>query len=331
LIRITLDSGVYGYGEVSATRNWSGEDADTAEHFVRDVIAPRLVGENINPVQRLTTIINSAVAGNPFTKAGVNTALWDVLGRMLCFPVATLLGGIHRVQVPVKISLSGDNERLLQCYEAAYAKGFRAFKVKVGRGVSGDVDRVRLARDTVGPDVFLGVDANGGWSHREAIQVIPHLLDAGVGFLEQPLSPDDLGGARALRKFGIPVVADETVYSLGDLVKALRADACDGVSLYVGKSGSLEGMLQSAIVAAAFGQAVVVGSNAEMGVGAAAMIHVAAACPNLGFIPSDIIGHHFYERDILEKPLDIDGQFARLPAGPGLGVEVAEDIRSKFK
>ena len=331
VVRVSLTSGAYGYGEVSATRNWSGEDAVSATHFIRDVLAPALVGQPVSPVAALAARMDLALSGNPFTKAALDTALWDALGRSLGLPVAMLLGGSYRTEVPVKISLSGDGERLRACHEAAVAKGFRAFKVKVGKGLAGDLARVRLARELAGPETFLGADANGGWSRAEASRGLPSLRELGLAMVEQPLAAGDLAGLSGLRGGGLPILVDESVYGPADLVRVLRAEAADGVSLYVGKSGGLRHLVTSAAMAAHFGLDVVIGSNAELGIGSAAMLHAAAACPRLGDTPSDIIGHHFYTEDILAEPLDIDGRRARLPEGPGLGVELREDIRRSLR
>lgn len=330
LVRVVTSADVAGYGEVSATPLWSGEDAETATHMIRDVLRPILVGEPLAPVARLTGLMDRALAANPFTKAGVNTALWDALGRTLGLPVAALLGGPFREAVPIKWSLSGDGEALETAYAAALEIGLRAFKVKVGLGVDGDVARFALARRLVGEDTFLGADANGGWSRLEAARAIHGLASLGAAFVEQPVAPSDLDGHRELRRAGLPVVLDESVYSPDDLVCAIRADAADAVAVYVGKSGGLERAVLTARVAQLFGLDVLVGSNGEMGVGAAAQIHVACACERLGAIPSDIIGRLFYEEDTLAAPLPIDGVEARLPDGAGLGVEPSAEIAGRF-
>jgi L-alanine-DL-glutamate epimerase-like enolase superfamily enzyme len=331
VVRLRLRSGAYGYGEVSATRNWSGEDADSAVHFIRDVLASSLLGRPVHPVARLTALMDRALSGNPFTKAAVNTAAWDALGRSLGLPVAALLGGPYRTEIPVKISLSGDGERLEDCHAAARDKGFAAFKVKVGKDLTGDLARVRLARQLVGGETFLGADANGGWSRVQASRALPCLRDLGLAMIEQPVAAADVAGLASLRGAGLPVLVDESVYGPADLVRVLRQEAADGVSLYVGKSGGLEALVASAVLATHFGLDVVIGSNAEMGIGSAAMVHAAAACPRLGDTPSDIIGHHFYTEDTLEKPLDIDGRRAVLPPGPGLGVELRTDIVRRLR
>lgn len=232
---------------------------------------------------------------------------------------------------PTKISLSGDGDDLREGYETAAALGFRAFKVKVGRDPDTDVARVRLARELVGDRALLGVDANGGWSRPMALDTVPRLAELDIAFVEQPVAADDLEGMRQVRALGIPVVADESVYSAADVERVVRSGAADVVSIYVGKSSGLERAVAAARVASSLGAGVVIGSNGEMDLGAAAQLHVACACEQLGLLPSGIIGHHFYEEDrTLEEPLVIEDSVARLPDGPGLGVRPSEEIRRSF-
>ena len=331
LVRVVTDDGVEGYGEVSATAAWSGEDAVTATHFVRTLLGPLLVGRPLAPVEAHAAELDRVLRGNWFTKAGVNTALWDALGRTRGVPVAELLGGPFRRVVPVKISLSGDGDELRAGYETAVELGFRAFKVKVGRDPAGDVARVALARQLAGPDAFVGADANGGWPLDVALRTVPRLAESGVAFVEQPVGAHYLEGLCAVRALGVPVVADESVYEPADVRRVGELGAADVVSLYVGKSSALERAVESARLAHALGMGVVIGANGELGIGAAAQLHLACACERLGPIPHGVIGHHFYEEEpTLAAPLDIDGAVARLPDGPGLGVEPTDDVRRRF-
>jgi L-Ala-D/L-Glu epimerase / N-acetyl-D-glutamate racemase len=331
LVRVRTSDGVEGYGEVSGTAPWSGEDAVTATHFVRDLIAPLLVGRPLAPVAANAALVDTYLAGNPFTKAGVDTALWDALGRTVGLPLAMLLGGPFRDEVPVKISLSGDGDVLAAAYETAAGLGFGAFKVKVGRNPEADAARVALARELAGPEAELGVDANGGWSRGDAERGVRLMEPSRIAFAEQPVHATDLEGMRQLRSLGVPVVADESVYSAADVIRIAQAGAADVISIYVGKSAGPARAVRAAALAAAHGLDVVIGSNGEMGVGAAAQLHVACACERLGPIPCGIAGHHFYEDEgTLAEPLDIDGRRARLPDGPGLGVELSEDVRRRF-
>jgi L-Ala-D/L-Glu epimerase / N-acetyl-D-glutamate racemase len=332
LVRVVTSEGIEGFGEVSATAAWSGEDEMTAEHFVRDVFAPLLRGRPLMPISDLSRELDRVVRGNAFTKSGLNTALWDALGRTLDVSVCKLLGGPYRDAVPVKISLSGDGAELDEGFETARRLGFRAFKVKVGKGPAADVARVARARTLAGPDALIGVDANGGWTRADALAVVPELARHDIAFVEQPVEASDLAGMRDVRTLGIPVVADESVYGPEDVAQVAALDAADVVSLYVGKSSSLERAVQSAHLAKSLGLGVVIGANGEMGLGAAAQLHVACACEDLGPIPSGITAHHFYEEEpTLERPLDIDGCHAVLPAGAGLGVDLRDDIRRMFR
>ena len=331
LVRVITQDGLEGYGEITATAAWSGEDEFTARHFVRDVFAPLLLGRPLEAIPALMRELDRVVRGNAFTKAGVNTALWDALARSRGRSVCELLGGPYRHEVPVKISLSGDGEELEAGFALAQALGFRAFKVKVGKEPAADLARVARARELAGAAAFIGVDANGGWSRDEALSVVPRLADAHVAFVEQPVDAADLRAMRDVRELGVTVVADECVYTGEDIARVASAAAADVVSLYVGKSAGLERAVASARLATSLGIGVVIGANGEMGLGAAAQLHVACACEDLAAIPCGITGHHFYEEDpTLLRPLDIDGRRAALPAGPGLGVELSDGVRRTF-
>ncbi|WP_040407616.1 mandelate racemase/muconate lactonizing enzyme family protein [Amycolatopsis nigrescens] len=332
LVRVVTTDGTEGYGEVSATPLWSGEDGTSAQHFISGVLTPALLGRPLAPVGALESVMDRALAGNPFTKAGLSTALWDAYARGLGVPLATALGGPYRDEVPIKLSLSGDGADLDRTYAAAVEAGFRSFKVKVGLGVPGDLARMARARELAGAGVFLGMDANGGWSRAEARAAVRGLAEFDPAFVEQPVAPGDLAGMAALRSAGLPVIADESVFGVDDLVRLVRADAADVVSLYVGKAGGPGRAVAMGGLAAAFGVDTLIGSNGELGLGAAAQLHVACALPELSTgLPSDIIGAHYYAEDILEEPLDSDGVRVRLGSGPGLGVLPRDDIRRRFR
>lgn len=332
LVRVTGSNGLVGYGEVSATPLWSGEDAASAAHFIRTLLAPAVVGRPLSPVAALDDAMDAVLARNHFTKAGVSTALWDLAARSRDLTLAEALGGPFRTSVPIKCSLSGTPDHMRTAFAYARAQGFERFKVKVGLGVEGDVARVALARELAGPDAFLGVDANGGWTPAEARRAMVELAPYGVAFVEQPVAARDLAAMAALRGLDQPIVADESVGDLADLVAVLRAEAADVVSLYIGMSGGPGRAVRLGTVAAAFGLDSVLGSNGEFGIGAAAQLHVACALERLSAeIPSDIIGRHFYTEDVLATPLPSTGSVVTLPDAPGLGVEPRADLVERFE
>ncbi|MBL8222880.1 MAG: hypothetical protein JNL62_26815, partial [Bryobacterales bacterium] len=107
VLRVHTDEGITGLGEVSCTAIWSGEDATTAVHLIAAYLEPVLVGEDPRDVERLTFQMRRALAGNPFTKSGIEIALWDILGKSVGLPVYRLLGGAVRERIPIKMSVSG--------------------------------------------------------------------------------------------------------------------------------------------------------------------------------------------------------------------------------
>lgn len=328
LVRVVTSSGVEGIGEVSATLTWSGEDSLTAERVIDAVLRPALLGQPLVPVAALEARMDRVLAGNPFTKAGLSIALWDAYARTLDVPLALALGGPLRTTIPVKCSLSGNGDRLAAGYRMAKSSGFGAFKIKIGMDVATDIERMREARELAGVGAFIGLDANGGYDRARARRAVEGMVPYAPAFLEQPLPPADLAGMRELRALGLPIVADESVFGMADLMALIRADAADVVSLYVGKSGGPGRAVEMGAVAAAAGLRVILGSNGELGVGAAAQLHVAAAVSGLtDEIPSDIIGAHYYDEDVLESGLDATGERATLTDAPGLGVVLREEYR----
>jgi muconate cycloisomerase/chloromuconate cycloisomerase len=330
-VRVTLENGVEGFGEVSGTLNWSGEDASTAEPIIRDLIAPLLIGKSLEDFSKLLSRIENATVGNSFTKAGVEMALWDALGKCENKPVYSLLGGKKRDEVQVKISISGDGQQIADGYEEARRSGFRKFKVKVGHGRTRDLPRFSFLRDLAGADSYIGADANCGWSRSEAEYCIQELKKMKVAFIEQPLDREDYVGSHELRSFELPIVADESVFTESELDCIVSEDAASDVSIYIGKSGGINNAYRMANKANKNGLGVIIGSNAELGIGTAAQLHVAAACSRLSEIPSDIIGHHFYTEDVLEVPNDIDGLVAKVNNQAGLGVRLLPEILRTFR
>lgn len=334
IVKVHTDEGITGLGEVSCTPIWSGEDHFTAARFIDALLAPALVGQDPTEIQRLTLRMHRALAGNPFTKSGIEMALWDILGKVAGLPVYKLLGGSVRDSVPTKFSISGlEPPRAAEIARWAFDQGFRTMKVKVGIDPNADVARVHAVRDEVGPGVRLGVDANGGWSPRLAIQMIRRLSEFDIFFVEQPVPAGDAAWMADVRAHTeVPILADESVYTPQDAIALVRAGAADVLSVYVGKGGIGQAR-KTAAVAEAAGITCTVGSNLELGIASAAMIHLALATSGIGAedFPCDIIGPLYYESDLLKNPLPLRGGEARAPELPGLGVELDESQVQRYR
>jgi muconate cycloisomerase len=336
LVRLHTDEGPVGLGEASCTPRWSGEDQVSAAHFIDAYFALALLGRDPTRVEEVSRAVFPLVAGNYFTKAAVEMALWDLAGKAAGKPVYELLGGKVRESVATKWSVSGrPPEEAAGIARWALGRGFRAMKVKVGLGPDADYERVAAVRAAVGPGVKLGVDANGGWGDpATAVAAIERLKPLGIAFAEQPVwagDPEEMAAVR--RAAGIPIIADESLYTLADAKQLARAGACDVFSVYVGKAGGIGPAKAIADFALEQGIACTIGSNLELGVGSAAMLHLGLSHRGItpDAYPCDIIGPFYYEDDVLTEPLSLEGGRAVPTTRPGLGVELDEAKIEKYR
>jgi len=336
LVRIRTDEGLVGTGEVSCTPRWSGEDAAIAQRVITRYFAPLLTGEDPRAVQRLTLRLDGEIVGHYFAKAGIEMALWDILGKSLDAPLHVLLGGAVRDRVRTKFSISGtDPAGAAELGGWAVEQGFTAMKVKVARGsVADDIERIAAVRAAIGDDVRLGVDANCGWTRDAARAALPRFVDHGIAFLEQPVGLRDLAGMAELRVGStIPVVADDPIGTSTDALDAVRAEAADVLSVYVGMAGGVAAAQRVAAVATAAGIGWTIGSNLELGVALAAQMHLAVATPGLAdeTVPCDLLSPFYYDELLLAEPLPLEAGWAYPPVGPGLGVELDDEQVDRYR
>ena len=335
LVKVHTDEGLIGIGEASCTPRWSGEDQVTGAHLIQTYLEPLLIGEDPTDVEEFTKKFRLAFAGNYFTKAAVEMALWDIAGKAENLPLYEILGGSVREFVLTKWSVSGvEPAQAADIARWAVTQGFKAMKVKVGIDPESDVARVQAVREAIGPDIKLGVDANGGWSLANAISTIKRLCEFGIYFAEQPVSPElPEQIAEVRRAIPIPVIADESVFTLKDARNVAALKAADVFSIYVGKAGGIAEAMKIAQFAQTQNLKCTIGSNLELGIGSAAMTHLALASRGITAeeFPCDIIGPLFYEDDIVREPLPIKPGEARANAKPGLGVEPDDEKVERYR
>ncbi len=208
-------------------------------------------------------------------------------------------------------------------------RGWRAIKVKVGRHAhpQADVDRLRAVREAIGPDVWLSVDANGGYTVDQAVWAAARLEKVNVVLFEQPTRRGDHAAmAEVRRRSGIPIMADESVFTPQDAVEVIRHQAADVLSLYPGKHGGIRATQQIAKLAEAAGLPCTIGSNLEREVATAAMAHVTVCTANIQCerFPGDLIGPVYFESALTREPLRYRADRLWVPEQPGLGVRMAE-------
>jgi muconate cycloisomerase len=335
IVRVHTNEGIVGLGEATVSALWSGETSKSCVAALDDLIGPALIGADPTQITALRKRMDFVIKLNPFTKAAVEMALWDISGKALGVPVYQLLGGKVHEAIPTKMMIGAFAlPRVRSLAEQFLGWGVRCLKVKVGLDRRGDIARVEAVRNVAGPEIPITVDANCGWNVTTARLALHELHRFDLLIAEQPIAPGDNEAMASLRvPDGIPIMADESVFTLSDAWNVLSAHAADVISIYPGKNGGITASIEIAQVASAAGIPCHVGSNLELGVGSAAMLHLACAIPNVESetYPADILGPHYHESDLLAEPLDLSFSGARVPDGPGLGVTLDDDKLRRFR
>ena len=332
LVKIGDDSGRVGLGEASVTCIWSGEtQAGVIELFERE-IKPVLLGADPFDIEWIMRRLDRAIYANSFAKGAVEMALLDLQGKTLGVPVFKLLGGRDPDAAAKGVRLKfvvGAVEAEVAAERAARmtSQGWKCIKVKVGRHEHPrvDVERLRAVRQAIGPDVMLTVDANGGYTVEQAVWASSRFEALDVALFEQPTKRGDhVAMAAVRRRSGLPIMADESVFTPQDALAVIRHEAADVLSLYPGKHGGIRPTQAIARLAESAGIVCTIGSNLEREVATAAMAHVTVATPNLVCerFPGDLIGPLYFEQPLSRPPLRYAADRLFTPDGPGLGVSV---------
>jgi muconate/chloromuconate cycloisomerase len=327
-VRIETRGGLVGWGEAACLGGptWSEESSESVQAVIERYLAPWLLGRDAAGIEPLRREMARRVQGNPFARAAVEMALWDLNGRALGVPVHRLLGGRVRDRVPLSWSLAvASPEAELEEAREKVALGHRIFKLKTAaHPVAHDVERVRRIREAVGAGISLRVDANQGWDRPTALAAIRALEPYALDFVEQPVPRWDLDGmAEIARRVTVPIMADESCGSPHDALAIARLGGVSILALKLTKSAGILGTLAIARIAEAAGMSCYVGCMIETSLGTAAYLQAALAAAPVTW-GCELFGPLLLRGDVVRRPVQYaDGAILALD-GPGLGVDVDE-------
>ena len=325
VLLVTLRSeGISAWGEcvASETPAYSYETTDTAWSILTDLILPRVSGSVLGSSTDLLSLFEG-IRGHPMAKAAVEMAAWDLVAKASGGSLASLMGGVRdSVPVGVSIGLQPTDEELYRKAADYIEEGYARIKIKIKPGR--DIGMLRGLRDRF-PDASLMADANSAYS-LEDLPRLRELDELDLMMIEQPLAHDDyLDHARLQREMETPICLDESIRSVRDTALALELGACRIINIKPGRVGGLSAAKAIHDLCVEHEMPVWCGGMLESGVGRA---HNVALASLLGFtLPGDIsASKRYWSEDIVTPEFVLDGSALNVPSGPGIGVEVREDL-----
>lgn len=334
LVKLTDADGHVGWGEAGPSRRWSAETLESCVSSLRQYLAPALLGHDIFDLAGLHAKMNRELAsgldpGQPIAKCAVDLAVHDLIGKRLGITVQSWLGAKRADSVPLARLVSAANpEEAANITREGLAEGYRGFKVKVGHHKALDADIVRAVVESAA-GAYVWPDANQGYTLEEALRMARGFEKLGITLFEQPVPMSDVYAMKKLLSAtGLIIALDEAAMGLPFVVELIRREAVEGLAIKVSKVGGLFYARQMCDLALNAGITLIGSGLMDAPIGFAASVHLFAAY-GIG-LPVDLNGPQFIAEDYLARPLPVERQVARVPAQPGLGVEIDESRLQKF-
>ncbi|MFC6840286.1 dipeptide epimerase [Xanthomonas theicola] len=322
VVLVHTDSGHIGYGAAPATAPITGDTHGSIVAAIDGFIKPRLVGEDVANLNRLSGLIQGALERNGSAKAAVEIAVYDLWAQLYGAPLYQMLGGGDPV-ITTDITISVDAiDKMVADALSALGRGFTALKIKVGQDLGLDIERVKAIHAAVEGRALLRLDANQGWTPKQAVSAVRTLEDAGVALdlLEQPVKAWDIDGLKYVtERVNTPVMADESVFAPAQAFDLIQRRAADIVNIKLMKTGSVSNAIRIADIAALYGVQCMIGCMLESSIGVAAAVHLAVAKADI-ITKVDLDGPSLGLFDPVESGVIFNDSQITVTDAPGLGI-----------
>ncbi|MCF8473636.1 MAG: dipeptide epimerase [Emcibacter sp.] len=323
-VKITTESGLYGWGEASPFAPITG-DSQESNYMTAQMLAKLIKGKDALATYARMKEIDAFTVGEPSIRSAFDMALYDVAAKAANMPLYRFLGGERReIRTDLTIGLQESVEETIKQAKNILDAGFNAIKLKVGRQGLADVAHVAAVRKLAGPNISIKMDSNQGWDYPTAVANIKAMASLNLEYSEQPIAVWDYDNMARLRdKVDLPICADESVFDHYDALKLVKLGAADYLNIKLGKAGGINTGLKINAIAEAAGAKCMIGCFAESRLGLSAAAHLAMARPNITFIDLDSCYH--FKSDPVTGGVIFDnkiGGLLHLPDTVGHGAEI---------
>lgn len=320
-VRVLTDTGPVGLGCSAPDFGVTGENAATVMTAMDEIVRDHVKGMDPLRIHHVLDGLEDLLAKQPAALAGIDLALHDLLGRVAGLPLWVLLGGYREsIATSITIGILPADETVdrARCHTT---NGFVALKLKGGRDVEDDIERIQLVREAVGPEIELRFDANQGYDAATALYFIEATRSARLELIEQPTPVDQpLSLGRVSSASHLPIMADESLHTLRDAFRIASQDQADMVNVKLMKVGGIARARRIDAVARSAGLEVMMGCMDECALAIAGGLHFALAHKNVAY--ADLDGHFDLVDDPTAGAVILDGGRLRAQDRPGLGFDL---------
>ena len=321
IVSVTSDDGITGYGEATTTPFITGDTIGSIEYELR-VFSETLTGKEESP-ERLNEIMKNSLRSSRASRNAIDCAVWDIIGKRSRSNVRKLLGNYRKsISTSYTVDLVDPKMARTQA-NSLLSQGIEVFKVKMGSGISEDLERVKVVREVIGMEKMVYVDFNQSYTARKAIEISKKLSPLNIEFMEQPVPMHDIRGLKFTRqRSDIPIFADEAIFTCDDVLNVLENEAADGINIKLMKSGGITEATKMASIAEAYRAPVMIGCMIETRLANTAGLDVALSRSAVKY--TDLDGYSSIIEDIASDGITLSGGQVSGPDIPGVGVKLRE-------
>jgi len=330
VVKVVTEDGVVGWGE-----SHHGRAPGAVAHLINTTLRELIIGMDAreivkvwNRIYRMQISSHGLGTATTIAMSGIDTALWDIKGKMANMPLYRLLGGCN---APIDAYAGGISlgyqppADLVEEVRVLVETGYRAVKLRVGDNVPDDLRRVEAVREAFGDDLTILVDANTAYTLKDVRKAMPAFEALDVGWLEEPFSPADAYNYAQAKLLGnVPLAAGENHYTRHEFTQVIEDRSITIFQPDVSKTGGVTEVMR--IAAMASGWKIPINPHTcTTSLNMAATIHVLASIDNAGYFEADVAIENPFRTEMTGLPYELSAEGCVVPLeAPGLGIEVDE-------
>ena len=328
VVVLETDTGHRGFGSAPATAVITGETHGSIIEAIRTVILPAIEGEDIRNLNHIVELIQHSMFKNYSAKAAVEVAVYDLFAQSFDAPLYQVLGGGEPV-LSTDITISVDYiDKMVRDAVNAVENGFETLKIKVGKDLRVDIERVKAVYAAVGDKALLRLDANQGWTPKQTVSALRELESSGIEleFVEQPVRGDDVEGMRYVtERVSTPVMADESTFGPREVIELIQMRGADIINIKLMKTGGISNAIKIADIAAIYDVSCMMGCMLETSIGVSAAAHVAVAKAN-SITRVDLDAPSLATINPVSGGVRFEGAEISITDAPGLGIDTISEL-----